>query len=43
MGKTKYFVVDENGRVLAYSTDYNHLSAIVAQCPSLTILEDSHG
>jgi hypothetical protein len=43
MDKVKYHVVDKDGKILAYSTDYQHLSAIVAQCPSLTILEDSHG
>ena len=37
-----YHVIDNNGNILAYSTDYQHLSAIVAQCPSLRILEDNH-
>lgn len=36
-----YHVIDNNGKILAYSTDYQHLSAIVAECPSLRILEDS--
>ena len=43
MDKVKYHVVDKDGKILAYSTDYSHLSAIVAQCPSLTILEDNSG
>jgi hypothetical protein len=43
MDKVKYHVVDKNGKIIAYSTDYSYLSAIVDQCPSLTILEDSHG
>jgi hypothetical protein len=43
MDKVKYHVVDKNGKVIAYSTDYKYLSEIVAQCPSLTIVEDSHG
>ena len=43
MDKTKYFVVDKDGKVMAYSTDYKHLSDIVAQCSSLTIVEESHG
>jgi hypothetical protein len=43
MDNKTYHVVDKDGKILAYSTDYSDLSAIVAQCPSLTILEDSHG